>query len=289
MVRLLKVILPCIFLASPDILLADTFLAVCEEQLRAEGPQSMALQNQIPDPSEVIVELGEARDAVVPTGKPLQMLVWNIYKAKRSNLISDLLSFSRDVHFAVLQEAIWNRQMANEFIKAPGYGWQYALSFFQRNGDGTGVATGSVFNTNGVVYVRSRGREPIINTPKMAIITEYPIEGRTHSLLVANIHALNFVTNSRFRAQLEDLAQALRHHKGPMIVTGDFNTHHNDRFLIMAKFGENLGMRVQPLRNDRRFLKLDHVLVRGVQVLDAEVLHEIRSSDHAPVLVKFRI
>lgn len=249
----------------------------------------MALQNEIPALDEVLVSFGSSPNAAVPKGQPLEMLVWNVFKAKRPQLLPDLKTFSEKANFLVIQEAIVNRRISKELSLFKDYSWENALSFFQRNGDGTGVATGSTYTIKDVGFVRSSGREPITNTPKMALFTEYEIAGRPETLLIANLHALNFVPNSKFQQQLSEVGDNIANHQGPLIVTGDFNTHHKDRHLIMAKLAERLGASIVPLRNDRRLLRLDHVMVRGLTVLDAEVVTTVSSSDHLPVRLKFKI
>src|SRR5262245_33064538 len=53
-----------------------------------------------------------------------------------------------------------------------------------------------------------RAMEPITRIPKAVVVTTYPISGSFESLLVANVHALNFTLGTtRLREQLEAVAE----------------------------------------------------------------------------------
>ena len=45
--------------------------------------------------------------------------------------------------------------------------------------------------------------EPLIDTPKTALVTRYPIEGSDTSLLCVNVHALNIVSAETLQLQLD--------------------------------------------------------------------------------------
>ena len=64
------------------------------------------------------------------------------------------------------------------------------------------------------VLVSSDYREPFVNTSKMGLFTKYNISGSNQMLLVANIHALNFVS----AAQKRDAKEAEAEKEGTLDV-----------------------------------------------------------------------
>src|SRR5690606_1151818 len=88
--------------------------------------------------------------------------------------------------------------------------------------------------------VRSLEKEPILRTSKMILLTEYKIKDSAETLMVANIHGLNFVPNWKFQVQLAQLEMELKKHRGPIILGGDFNTHNIPKLMLMADFAVRL-------------------------------------------------
>lgn len=252
----------------------------------AFGPQ---FSRRLPNPEEMLVKLGEPQQRKLIPGQTFRLLVWNIYKNNRSDLESDLRGLTDISDLAVLQETVTSDQMNEYFNSLPGYKWLTAISFFDRNDEGTGVQTGARYLTSSALPLRSPVVEPIVRTPKMILVTEHPIEGREETLLVANIHAINFVLNSTFQRHLDQLEGAIENHVGPMIVAGDFNTHNFGRARRLAEMAERLDLDWVDLEGDRRTLKLDHVLLRGFDVHEAILLNNINSSDHRPILVDVKL
>ncbi len=78
-------------------------------------------------------------------------------------------------------------------------------------------------------------------------------------------------------------------HIGPMIWAGDFNTWSRSRKKFLEDIAYELWLTWLQPNNDTRFLKLDHVLYRGIEPTYAEVITSIWSSDHYPVIAGFRI
>ena len=52
---------------------------------------------------------------------------------------------------------------------------------------------------------------------------------------MANLHAINFALGTdAYRAQLDAIATELSHHRGPIVVAGDFNTWNDERDAVWA-------------------------------------------------------
>lgn len=244
----------------------------------------------VPPSSEAVLVSGHSLDAEVPRQEPLRALIWNIYKAKRDDLWNVASALSQQNHFALFQEAIFEPSALQNYCSHFPYRFVSAISFWQKNSFGTGISTGAVFSEVQRIFQRSSWREPFVNTPKVALLTKYRIaNGPDETLLMVNIHGINFVLDKGLQDQLDVLALQIEKHNGPVVVGGDFNTHTAGRKRILRKFASRLGLQHLDLEFDKRNLKLDHILVRGVSVSRAYLLNHIRASDHKPIQLEFQI
>ncbi|MGO3229359.1 MAG: endonuclease/exonuclease/phosphatase family protein, partial [Oceanisphaera sp.] len=101
-------------------------------------------------------------------------------------------------------------------------GWSYAVSpNIQTPSHLFGVLTAGECAFDDITTVLSQGRELSFATHKSQVITHHPLQGGD-TLLVANIHAINFVRHGQFHQEIAILRQILLQHKGPLIVAGDF-------------------------------------------------------------------
>ena len=136
-------------------------------------------------------------------------------------------------------------------------------------------------------------------TPKMSLMTTYPLQQT--ELLVANVHALNFqpVFTYMLSWQLERIREHVSAHDGPVIVCGDFNTWREDRLsIVRTMFSDFEVVTFSPDDRSRGggfaiivgnpSLALDHVFVKGFEIVDSEVLL-LESSDHRPLVVRLRL
>lgn len=244
----------------------------------------------VPEATKAMMVSGYSAQAEVQRRQPLRALIWNIYKAKRSDLWSVAGELSQQNHFALFQEAIFEPAALQHYCSRFPYRFVSAISFWQTNSFGTGISTGAVFSEVQRIFQRSRWREPFVNTPKVALLTKYRISGvEDQTLLMVNIHGINFVLDKGLRDQLDALAGVIAEHKGPVIVGGDFNTHTTGRKRILNGFAKTLGLQHLDLEFDERNMKLDHVLVRGVHVTRAYLLNHVRASDHKPIQLEFQL
>lgn len=171
------------------------------------------------------------------------------------------------------------------------------IHFFQRYA--AGVLTASTAQTLSSRALHSQHREPFLQTPKVALIAEYPIAGSPQTLLTINVHGINFVHSHKFQAQLHQIEAAIAHHAGPLILAGDFNTWHSKRTDMLYESVQRLNLQPVQFAPDchqqlKRFLlsaPLDHVFYRGLQFHPdrTKVLGELDSSDHKPMVVTFSL
>jgi endonuclease/exonuclease/phosphatase (EEP) superfamily protein YafD len=138
-----------------------------------------------------------------------------------------------------------------------------------------------------------RMTEPLIRFPKSILITRYPLTDTPYSLMIANIHLINFAPHTTtYGHQVRQMTEILVNHQGPMILAGDFNTWSEERLAIIEKMAVRLSLAPANFKTDlvRKVFghTVDRVYYRGLS-LEAASAIEVGSSDHNPLLVRFRL
>ena len=218
-------------------------------------------------------------------------MLWNVYKGKKSAWQKDFSRLHVLYDLLLLQEA--KLQLRGEWPETydRGYHWVFGESFaLARCGSSCGVLTGSraqvdsAFNRHGPI------REPLLKTPKSAVFTYYPIEGFACSLLIVNAHLINFRRTQAFCLHLEQITTVIANHRGPVLFAGDFNTWSPTRTANLLTAMQRVGLFQVELSNERRrLLRLDYIFTRQIEVREALLLHDIKSSDHLPLSLWFRL
>jgi endonuclease/exonuclease/phosphatase (EEP) superfamily protein YafD len=224
-------------------------------------------------------------------GPAFSLLVWNVFKGKRRHWLRDLRRLGEQAELVLLQEAILHESSRDYFHSSPRHEWVMAQSFvseFKRAV--TGVKSGAVVPADDARFFVSPHREPLMNTPKLILVTRYPIADRHESLLAINVHAINFATTTGFGRQMAQLHEVIEFHAGPVVLAGDFNTWSRSRRDVLTRLIARLGLLPVEFgaRGKIRHLNrvLDHVFVRGMKVVAARTIQEIGSSDHRPLEVR---
>ncbi|OFZ18202.1 MAG: hypothetical protein A2Z20_11790 [Bdellovibrionales bacterium RBG_16_40_8] len=237
----------------------------------------------IPNHDQILVQYGKSSDLEIRVDRELRITIWNVQKFTNGPAYRDLFKFATNSDLVLLQESMMGENYASYYTGMTGLTWTGAISFFD-GPSGTGVMTASRAKPTYEGFVQSEAREPIFSTPKMIAITKYKIAGSSDELMVANIHGINFVTTWIYESQIAQLKKAVKNHKGPLIVTGDFNTHMPDRYLVIKDMADSLGLKYVLMENQRfDYLILDHIFVRGLETKSARVLYEVNTSDHYPL------
>lgn len=244
---------------------------------------------KIPSLEKVLMKIGDASEILAPTSE-LNIFVWNVYKGQKEHIFAnDFRKHGSGKDFIMLQEALVDNKMPllwkQDFST---YEWHLAQSFhYKKDESSTGVAIGSKYTPKAVDFIRASTREFFWLTPKLTLFSEYELDGK--KVLVVCTHVLNFVTTGAFTASLYEIAAKISTFEGPVILAGDFNTWNVKRHLIMKSIFRDLQLEHIDLENDGRLLKLDHVFVRGFEVLKAEVHSSVVSSDHFPLEIKLKL
>lgn len=234
---------------------------------------------QVPGADELTQVVGEPE---LPHLSPeaVRVLVWNVFKGKRRTWAPQFRRLVGDRDLVLAQELYFEdrtRALFDEFE----FQWATATSFnyARRGGVGTGLGTAARAESLRVRALQTAGREPVTRTPKLALLTEHRL-GADDTLLVVNVHAINFAGFRSFDAQLGRIEDALADHPGPTLLAGDFNTwtpRRRRRLVALMRAGK---LDAVEFEGDPRTNPLDHAFVRGLEVREAQV-HTSRASDHA--------
>jgi endonuclease/exonuclease/phosphatase (EEP) superfamily protein YafD len=218
----------------------------------------------------------------------IRLVNWNIQKGGDPEWASDLNTLTGESQLVTLQEAAlnseaWGTVGAESYRSfAPGYETRRSL---------TGVMT--ISSAEPLTQCNLLSVEPWLRSPKATIITEYGLTGTDQTLLVVNIHAVNFTVGaSDFRDQIEQMESVVAAHPGPILLSGDFNTWGWRRARILSEMTDSLGLELLGYEEDHRkriFGKvLDRIYIRGFTVTESTTLH-VDSSDHNPMSVRMRL
>lgn len=242
-----------------------------------------------------LTHLGQAARLSLPASE-LKVLVWNIHRGDDELFSYDYQELARDKDLVLLQEANLNQELA-QMLKLPKVQLVHAESFTSPlSATKMGVATVSKAAPLTSVGLKSPVTELKTTTPKVSLIQTYRISGSRQTLLVANVHAINFVPNVDFVKHIAQISKTIAFHRGPMLVAGDFNTWNVDRLKYLDKILGVIKLRRVDFPSGRtRFPsigylfgtltggELDHVYVRGMKVIETYVGTSVATSDHKPL------
>ncbi len=218
-----------------------------------------------------------------------RLLSWNIQKENRAGWEKDLERLSQNADILLIQEAHLTDELKTWLNRKPYY-W-HLVTAFEYHDIKTGVLTAA--NSEPDFICPQRAAEPLIRFPKTILITRYPLAHSHHSLMIANVHMINFAPDlTAFRKQVRQMTEVLSDHEGPMIVAGDFNTWSEERISIIETEAGRLALVPANFKTDaaRKVFgyTVDRIYYRGLTLEEAVVV-EVTSSDHNPLKVAFRL
>jgi endonuclease/exonuclease/phosphatase (EEP) superfamily protein YafD len=237
---------------------------------------------------EKILESGPAQKPELDS-RGFEILTWNVLRGEKEGWKEDFEHLSEYKDILTVQEARLTDDL-RELLDKDHYNWTISTAFTY-NGAETGVLTASKFEPS--FDCTFRINEPLINIPKTVQVTLYPLSNSDESLMVVNIHSINFTIGTEiFGRQLKKVEEILLQHPGPVIFSGDVNTWSRMRMEILENLAMRLGLEAVTFENQYRTRifgnNIDHVYYRGLTVIDAEII-KVNSSDHNPMLVSFRL
>lgn len=256
--------------------------------------QAIALIHRVPKDKDVIKKFTTGQPAnLLSQSDEFKIVVWNMYKGQNETWEEDFKELAQDTNLLITQEMHLNKKMEQVFKTFGDFEYNTATSFYMYRKDRTGVATISDSPATYQKFLRTRNREPVVRTPKVVLITKYPLLNG-EELLVANIHAINFVSAEKLRRQIDSVANQIKKHTGPVIFAGDFNTWSDKKQSYMRTINKMVGLTEAQFegKDDRmkfRGKKLDYIFYRGLNLKSAKVLGEVQGSDHKPLIATFSI
>lgn len=217
----------------------------------------------------------------------LSVITWNAHKLTNKKFLPDLIQLSEHTDIILIQEAMHSGELQKTLVTKFDFSFSFSKSFCTSDNQATGVMNGSRYLLQNNLTLVSPDFEPVTNTPKVsgysAIII--PEIGVVH---IINTHGINFDLGSKFGNQITKLADFISKLDGPVIWAGDFNTWSSGRQKLLDKKTRELGLSQLKPSIDNRNQKLDHVYIKGLEVIDIQILENIRSSDHLPIKATFR-
>jgi len=221
--------------------------------------------------------------------KGFKILNWNVLRGEKKDWKEDFNHLIKSKDIITIQEARLTDDM-RELLKKGHYNWDISTAF-KYWGAEVGVLTASRLEPYFTCTFRIK--EPLISLPKTAMVTLYPLSNTDKSLMVVNIHLINFTLGTEsFYKQLKKAEKILSQHHGPVIFSGDVNTWSKKRMAILKDFSIRLGLKAVTFNQHNRTKvfghDIDHIYYRQLTVTDARVI-EVNSSDHNPMLVSFRL
>lgn len=250
----------------------------------------------MPNSKEELFTLGKFSDSQkFKVTDPINIIVWNIYNGVKPKWKETYETFIKDRDLILLQEFNLKDEMKKVFNSDPNLGYTCATAFIEAEGHVlTGVATASKVKPINTYVLRGLSREPIVDSSKVTLFSEFKVEGLKEKLLVVNVHAITFVRSKYLFDQLDGIANVFMFHKGPLIVAGDFNTWKLTHIKYLDKIIKKNNLIEVTFEKDLRIHtfneKLDHIFVRGFDIEKSETLLSFAGSDHNAMtaILKFK-
>lgn len=220
------------------------------------------------------------------------VLCWNVYKQNSKHQgfqpFIQRLTKEKEIDFLLLQEANFRN---DKHFTLPNFAFDAAANLEFR-GEFYGVLSASRVESKSAQAYLSEGRESLIGPHKSLIMSEYPFEDGS-TLIVLNIHAINFRENKRYYRELERFLELMNHHTGPMIIAGDFNSWNKKRIQKLHEIREELGLNTVPFKQVDKVKSfmgnhLDFIFYRGMELLEFSVDKDHGVSDHHPLFAQFK-
>jgi endonuclease/exonuclease/phosphatase (EEP) superfamily protein YafD len=155
----------------------------------------------------------------------------------------------------------------------------------------SGLITLSLSKIHAESLTLTKEVEPIVKTPKIAQKSTIAMGGGEF-MDVVNVHMINFVKLSKY---IDELKRVLEFASGKRvsIICGDFNSWSAKRVKILHEFMREYGFESTPLKdkthkNPTIKYPLDFIFYKGLTYKSGEVIKDIKSSDHKPIVAKFK-
>ncbi|NOR55977.1 MAG: endonuclease/exonuclease/phosphatase family protein [Sulfurovum sp.] len=218
------------------------------------------------------------------------LLCWNVHKnnTKSVALKSYFESIEDDYDFFLLQEANFRDDAA---FTLPNFAFDAAANLEVKK-TFYGVLTASRVESRKSEAFLSQGKESLFGPHKSLLLSSYLFADNTE-LLILNVHAINFRESKSHQKELERFLTLISHHKGPLIVAGDFNTWNKTRMQNLETLIADMGLKSVPFMSTdavKSFMgkPLDFILYRDLALVSAHCESLPKLSDHNPLFATFK-
>lgn len=224
--------------------------------------------------------------ALAPT---FSLLNWNIYKQQKQQWSKKLSQWAQQADLITLQEA----KLSSAFINVSKKQQLYYFQNYAFKHDDLIFGVNTLSRVQAKKVCGSRYSEPWIRIPKTGLASTYRIQGIDQTLLLINLHGVNFTFSATpLKQQTAPYLALIKSHQGPIIVSGDFNTWSEARTKEIIQSLVSAGFDETQFSNDQRITvlgrPLDHVFYRGLIVTKSQSM-ATTASDHNPQLVTFSL
>jgi len=220
------------------------------------------------------------------------ILCWNVAKLTLKSSFKDFVDKLVNEHrldILLLQEV--KKNISNE-IELHDY--SYVLSpNIETKKHIFGVLSAFKSSCVNELSLLSKKQELRYATHKTTLITNHKISNE-QTLLIVNLHAINFVKSGDFKHELDEIYLSIKNHQGAMIVAGDFNTWNAKRVAYLREFSLSLELKEVNFNNEKDIKRvfsnrLDYIFYRGVELVSSNVINSKKISDHNPIIAKFKL
>jgi len=227
-----------------------------------------------------------------PLSESFGLLCWNVHKETLDQAFEPYLHHLLHIcpsDLILLQET---KTSLHNPLKLPGFSHTMAANIQTRR-HLYGVLTAANASFESAENLLTQSREIHLTTYKSMLISSHKLADYT-TLMLINIHAINFVPSQWFLKELHTLKVLLQKHSGAMIIAGDFNCWSQTRTTFLEQFCSELGLKKAALRNAHHIKQvfhrpLDHIFYRGLTLIKAKALDSGKLSDHNPLYARFSI
>jgi endonuclease/exonuclease/phosphatase (EEP) superfamily protein YafD len=237
---------------------------------------------------EALEEGGRKKRAVL--GSKFSVVIWNIYKGHGGEEFEkDFRRVLKKTDLVLAQEVLLHSSNLHLFNRK-GFSWIHCASYKRRDGVSDGVMTLCRARSHEAIRVASLAKEPLFKTPKVTLITFYPME-HGEQLMVVNLHKILVRSTKQSHRELLNIMNQLPDHSGPSIIAGDFNTFTAKYQRELTSLLEDHGYKYALPHPMKKTLlnSLDHVYTKGLKVKKAIVDTKVTSSDHYPIFVELNV
>lgn len=234
-----------------------------------------------------LAKIPSSSDSPAKLTLPFTLLNWNVFKQQNTNWQEALQKWGQKSDLLTLQEIKYSPELIN-------FSQINSMFYFQNNAfkyQDVVYGVNTLSKVEASYVCGTRYSEPWLFIPKTGLATIYPLDKQSDSLLLINIHGVNFTfTATPLIEQIQPYLALIKGHAGPVIFSGDFNTWSTPRLEQVVQILQQEGFQEALFAQDHRSTifgqALDHIYYRGLQVVESETW-VTKTSDHNPLIVTF--